>query len=84
MFQAIMKDTASERQKWVNVQTKIKQLIANKKLAAMKESDLEQQKLTFLKSVNKRMESRDKRKKVDDPEDRFLATIIDDRRQLPY
>ena len=82
--QVIMKDTASERQKWVNVQTKIKQPIAKKKLAAMKESELEQQKLTFLKSVKKRMESRDKRKKIDDPEDRFLATIIDDRRQLPY
>ena len=64
MSQAIMKDTASERQKWVNVQTKIKQLIANKKLAAMKESELEQQKLTFLKRVKKRMESRTRERKL--------------------
>ena len=64
MSQAIMKDTAPERQKWVNVQTKIKQLIANKKLAAMKESELEQQKLTFLKRVKKRMESRTRERKL--------------------
>ena len=29
------------------------------------------------------MESRDKRKKVDDAEDRFVATITDELRQLP-
>ena len=39
------------------------------------EREMEQQKLTFLKSVNERMESRDKRKEVDDAEDTFVATI---------
>ena len=47
MSQTIMKDAASERQERVNVQTKIKQLIAKNKLAAMKESEMKQQKLTF-------------------------------------
>ena len=45
---------------------------------------MEQQKLIFLKSVNERMESRGKRKKVVDPEDRFVATIADEHRQLPH
>ena len=45
MSQTIMKDTASERQERVNVQTNMKQRIAKKKLAAMKESKMEQQKL---------------------------------------
>ena len=30
------------------------------------------------------MESRDKRKKVDDAEDTFVATIADELRQLPH
>ena len=38
----------------------------------------------FLKSVNERIESRDKRKKVDDAEDTFVATIADELRQLPH
>ena len=71
MSQAITKDAAYERQERVNVQAKIKQPIAKKKLAAMKESKMEQQKMTFLKSLDKRMESRDKRKKVDDAEDSY-------------
>ena len=37
-----------------------------------------------MKSVNERMESRDKRKKVDDAEDRFVATIVNKFRQLPH
>ena len=37
-------------------------------------------KLTFLKSVNVRIESRDKRKKVDNAEDRFVASIADELR----
>lgn len=41
-------------------------------------------KLTFLKNVNVRIESRDKRKKVDNVEDRFVATIADELRQLPH
>ena len=55
MSQAITKDAASQRQEKVNVQAKMKQPIAKKKLAAMKESEIEQQKLTFLKSVSERM-----------------------------
>ena len=85
MSQAITKDAPSERQERVNyVQAKMKQLIAKKKLAAMKKSEIEQQKLTFIKSVNERMESRDKRKKVDDAENRFVVTIGDVLRQLPH
>ena len=84
MSQAISKDAASETQERINVQAKMKQPTAKKKLAAMKESEMKQQKPTFLKSVNKRMESRDKRKKVDDAEDRFATTITDELRQLPY
>ena len=84
MSQVITKDAASERQERVNVQAKMKQPIAKKKLAPVKESEMEQQNLTFLKSVNERMESRDKRKKVDDGEDRFLATIADELIQLTH
>ena len=62
----------------------MKQPIVMKKLAAVKESEMEQQKLTFLKSVNERMELRDKRKTFDDTEDRFVATIADELRQLPH
>ena len=50
---AITKDAASKRQERVNVQAKMKQPIVKKKMAAMKESEMEQQKLTFLKSVKK-------------------------------
>ena len=66
------------------VQAKMKQPIAKKKLAAMKEREMEQQKLTFLKSVNERMELQDKRKKVDHAEDKFVAAIADELRQLPH
>ena len=38
--QAIMKDAASEKQERVNVQAKMKQPIAKKKPAAMKESEM--------------------------------------------
>ena len=62
MSQAIRKDAVSEWQETVNVQAKLKQLIAKKKLDAMKESQMEQQKLTFSRCLNERMESRDKRK----------------------
>ena len=48
---------------------KMKQPIAQKKLAAMNESAMKQQKLVFLKSVNERMELRDNRRKVDDAEE---------------
>ena len=47
----------------------MKQSITKKKLAAMNESAMKQQKLVFLKSVNERMESRDNRRKVDDAEE---------------
>ena len=82
--QAITKDAASKRQERVNVHAKMKQPIVKKKMAATKENEMEQQKLTFLKNVKERMESRDKRKKVDDAEDRFVATIADEIRQLPH
>ena len=84
MSQAITNDVMPERQDRVNCKAKIKQLIAKKKLVAVKESEMEQQKLTFLKSVKERMESRDKRKKVDDAEDRSVATIADELRELPH
>ena len=42
MSQAITKDAASEREESVNVQAKMKQPIAKKNLAAMKESEMEQ------------------------------------------
>ena len=47
MSQAITKDAAPKWQKRVNVEAKMKQLIAKKKLAAMKENEMEQLKLTF-------------------------------------
>ena len=50
----------------------------------MKESEMEHEKLTFLKNVNERMESRDRIKKVDDIEDRYVAIIADELRQLPH
>ena len=85
MSQPITKDVASEKLERVNVQVKIKQPIAKKKLTAMKKSEMEQQNLTFLESVNEKMESRDKRNKVDDAmmvkvEDRFVITIADELR----
>lgn len=73
----------SKRQKGVNI-SKPKQPIIKRKLSATKENELDRQKLSFLKSVNERMESRDKNKKVDDAEDRFASTIADDLRQLPH
>ena len=84
MSQGITKDATSEKQERVNVQAKMKQPIAKKKLAAMKESDMKQQKLTLLKSVNVGMELRDQRNKVDDAKDRFVATIADELRQLSH
>ena len=84
MSQAITKDAASDRQERVNVQIKMKQTIAEKKLVAMKESEMGQQKLTFLENLNESMKSRDKREKIDDAEDRFVATIADTLRLLPH
>ena len=84
MSQAITKDTTSERQERVNVQVKTKQPISKKKLAAMKKREMEKLNLTFLKSLNKRMKSREYRKKVDDDEDRFVATIADELKKLPH
>ena len=59
LFQAITKDTTSERQEKINVQEKMKQPISKKKLAAMKEREMEKLNLTFLKSLNEKMKARE-------------------------
>ena len=48
MSQPITKDVASEKLERVNVQVKIKQPIAKKKLTAIKKREMEHQNLTFL------------------------------------
>ena len=44
---------------------------------------MDKQKILVLKNINERMENRDKRRKVDDGEDRFAATVADDLKEVP-
>ena len=60
--------------------TNIQQVIKNpkplkRKHGETKESDLEKEKISFLKTMNQRMEARDKNQKSGDAEDRYVATI---------
>ena len=69
--------------------TNIQQVIKNpkplkRKHGETKESDLEKEKISFLKTINQRMEARDKNQKSEDAEDRYVATIADKLRELPY
>ena len=69
--------------------TNIQQVIKNpkplkRKHGETKESDLEKEKTSFLKTMNRRMEARDKNQKSEDAEDRYVATIADKLRELPY
>ena len=53
-----------------------------RKHAETKETEMEKEKLSFLKTINQRMETRDRKQKCEDPED--VATIADKLRELPY
>ena len=53
-----------------------------RKLQESKESELDKQKISFLKTISQRMESRDK-KKNENAEGRYAVTIAD-RLKLPY
>ena len=69
--------------------TNIHQVIKNpkplkRKHGETKKSDLEKEKISFLKTMNQRMEARDKNQKSEDAEDRYVATIADKLRELPY
>ena len=69
--------------------TNIQQVVKNpqplkRKHAETKETEMEKEKLSFLKTINQRMEARDKKQKCEDPEDRYVATIADKLRELPY
>ena len=55
-----------------------------KKYDETKESDLEKEKISFLKTMNQRMEARDKNQKSEDAEDRYVATIAHKLRELQY
>ena len=68
--------------------TNIQQVVKNpqplkRKHAETKETEMEKEKLSFLKTINQRMEARDKKQKCEDPEDRYVATIADKLRELP-
>ena len=69
--------------------TNIQQVVKNpqslkRKHAETKETEMEKEKLSFLKTINQRMEARDKKQKCEDPEDHYIATIADKLRELPY
>ena len=69
--------------------TNIQQVVKNpqplkRKHAETKETEMEKETLSFLKTINQRMEARDKNQKCEDPEDRYVATIADKLRELPY
>ena len=44
---------------------------------------MDKQKLSFLKTINQRMETGDKNQKTEDVEDRYAATIADELRDFP-
>jgi len=55
-----------------------------RKQGEAKESEMDKQKLSFLKTINRRMEAREKKQqKTEDAEDRYVATIADKLRHLP-
>ena len=69
--------------------TNILQVVKNpqplkRKHTETKETEMEKEKLSFLKTINQRMEARDKKQKCEDPEGRYVATIADKLRELPY
>ena len=53
-----------------------------RKLQESKESELDKRKISFLKTISQRMESRDKKTK--NAEDRYAVTIADKLKELPY
>ena len=78
----VINDSASQSK------TNIQQVIKNpkplkRKHGEAKERDLEKEKIPFL-TMNQRMEARDKNQKSEDAEDRYVATIADKLRELPY
>lgn len=66
-----------------HVQVKKKIVLPKRNLTETKESEMDKQKLSFLKTINQRMEARDKKQKTEDAEDRYAATIADKLRDLP-
>ena len=69
--------------------TNIQQVVKNpqplkRKHAETKETEMIKEKLSFLKTINQRMEARDKKQKREDPENRYVATIVDKLGELPY
>ena len=69
--------------------TNIQQVIKNpkpltRKHGETKESNLEKEKISFLKTMNQRIKARDKNQKSEDAEDRYVTTIADKLRELPY
>ena len=68
----------------INIQRVVKNLQPLKrKHAETKETEMEKEKLFFLKTINQRMEAQDKKQKCEDPEDHYVATITDKLRELP-
>ena len=60
-----------------------KRNVTSKRKISAKDSEIDAQKLSFLKTINQRMEARDKKSKTEDVEDRYAATIADRLRDLP-
>ena len=68
-----------------NIQQAVKNIQSLKRRnAETKETEMEKEKLSFLKTINQRMETRDRKQKCEDPEDRYVSTIADKLRELPY
>ena len=88
MSPAIINDfaiNASASQPKTNIQQAIKNpKPLERKHGETKESYLEKEKISFLKTMNQRMEARDKNQKSEDAEDLYVATIVDKLRKLPY
>ena len=74
---------AKEPTEKTNNQDAKKKVPTKRKLSAINEREMDHQRFSFMKKINQRLESREK-KKLDDAEDRFVATVADELRALPY
>ena len=82
MYPAMISPEAPGSKQNVQGKTKSKEPSSRKKIPLVNDREMDQQKFSFLKNINERM-SENKRRKIEDAEDRFVSTVADELRELP-
>ena len=67
-----------------NIKNTKKSVAPKRILTETKSEPIDQEKLLFLKTINQRMEAKDKKQKIEDAEDRYAVNIADKLPNLPH